>query len=83
VADCCECHDEFRGFHKMQGTSLDEVLLASQERLFHVVSLKFESEPETHKLSVGLCVFKCFKKMPCHCLNRGNDIIIYTKIRIT
>ena len=51
VADSCKCHDEFRGFHKMQGTScLDKGLVASQERLFRVVIPKFEPEPGPYRL---------------------------------
>jgi len=55
MADSCECQHEFRVFHKMQGTScLHEGLVASQERLFHVVILKFKSELGPYKLSVWL-----------------------------
>ena len=51
----CKCHDEFHGFHKMQETScLDKGLVASLERLFCVVILKFESEAGPYKLSVPL-----------------------------
>jgi hypothetical protein len=63
MADSCECQHEFRVFHKMQGTScLDEGLVASQERLFHVVILKFKSELGPYKLSVWLWVLGVFRK---------------------
>ena len=51
MPDSCKCHDEFHAFHKMQETScLDKGLVASQDRLFRVVILKFESEPGSYKL---------------------------------